>query len=212
MYDENSQVSNWVRFIGQYLDEDSGFYYNYFRDYDASLGRYLQSDPIGLAAGVNTYTYVLNDPVNSYDSLGLSARDVVQTIKDAMAAKADAIANENRVSGRGVVNAFIDNARAKIPGSSYNVCEDQVSDFRDRVREKYSQAGSDAYSYGGEYGRYHIQMDDLWTFENVDHDWFYEGSGGHQSIIATSSNPNDPVIEIDIWLGEMYINGQVVPL
>jgi RHS repeat-associated protein len=71
LYDENAQVSNWVRFIGQYLDEDSGFYYNYFRDYDASLGRYLQSDPIGLAAGVNTYTYVLNDPVNNVDPFGL---------------------------------------------------------------------------------------------------------------------------------------------
>jgi RHS repeat-associated protein len=44
--------------------------YNYFRDYDATTGRYIQSDPIGLAAGVNTYTYTLNNPVTFSDQFG----------------------------------------------------------------------------------------------------------------------------------------------
>lgn len=60
-------------FAGQYHDAETGLWYNGFRDYDASVGRYLQSDPIGLAAGVNTYVYVAADPVGGIDPLGLSA-------------------------------------------------------------------------------------------------------------------------------------------
>ncbi len=70
----SNQTEYRLRFPGQYQDDETGFYYNYYRDYDPSLGRYIQSDPIGLDDGPNTYTYVYGNPLNYYDSDGLNAR------------------------------------------------------------------------------------------------------------------------------------------
>lgn len=60
-------VTNNIRFPGQYYDQESELHYNYFRDYDPELGRYIQSDPIGLAGGINTYGYAYQNPVMNID-------------------------------------------------------------------------------------------------------------------------------------------------
>ena len=60
-----------LRYPGQYLDVATGLHYNYFRDYDPSTGRYVQSDPIGQKGGTGTYPYVGAAPFNSVDPLGL---------------------------------------------------------------------------------------------------------------------------------------------
>ncbi len=60
-----------LRMPGQVEDQETKKFYNYFRDYDSSVGRYSTSDPIGLAAGANTYGYVRQNPIKFIDSKGL---------------------------------------------------------------------------------------------------------------------------------------------
>ncbi|TXI47418.1 MAG: DUF4329 domain-containing protein, partial [Lysobacter sp.] len=60
-----------MRYPGQQHDSATGFNYNYFRDYDASTGRYVQSDPIGLDGGMSTYSYAESNSLISIDRLGL---------------------------------------------------------------------------------------------------------------------------------------------
>jgi len=59
------------RFAGQYYDSESGLHYNYYRDYDPITGRYIESDPLGLLGGLNSYLYAEATPVRSVDPLGL---------------------------------------------------------------------------------------------------------------------------------------------
>ena len=63
-----------LRMPGQYYDKSTNLFYNYFRDYDPQLGRYVQSDPIGLGGGIATYSYVEANPAGLTDTFGLSPR------------------------------------------------------------------------------------------------------------------------------------------
>jgi RHS repeat-associated protein len=62
-----------LRFPGQYYQVETGLNYNYERDYDPAVGRYIESDPIGLAGGsYSPYNYAYGDPVGNVDPLGLA--------------------------------------------------------------------------------------------------------------------------------------------
>ncbi|WP_124950338.1 RHS repeat-associated core domain-containing protein [Sulfuriferula thiophila] len=73
------------RFPGQYYDTETGLHYNMARDYDPTTGRYVQSDPIGLAGGSDaTYTYVNGNPVNLMDPLGLDSDSITPVYPEAI--------------------------------------------------------------------------------------------------------------------------------
>jgi RHS repeat-associated protein len=60
-----------LRFPGQQYDAENATHYNYFRDYEPGIGRFLKSDPIGLQGGANTFAYGLSDPIARKDADGL---------------------------------------------------------------------------------------------------------------------------------------------
>ncbi|NHZ67261.1 RHS repeat-associated core domain-containing protein, partial [Massilia genomosp. 1] len=62
-----------LRMPGQYYDKNTNLFYNYYRDYDPQTGRYVQSDPIGLGGGINTYGYVGGNPLTFIDPFGLDS-------------------------------------------------------------------------------------------------------------------------------------------
>jgi len=63
-----------LRFPGQQATDASGMFYNYQREYDPAVGRYSQSDPIGLAGGISTFVYVTGNSIWFIDPLGLNSQ------------------------------------------------------------------------------------------------------------------------------------------
>jgi RHS repeat-associated protein len=86
---------------GQYADVETGLNYNYRRDYDPATGRYVESDPVGLIGGINTYVYVAANPLNSSDQLGLAPS---RNGKWSQCAPSDDVYCEKECGSRGVAS------------------------------------------------------------------------------------------------------------
>ena len=135
-----------LRFPGQYYDQETKTHYNYFRDYDPATGRYIQSDPIGLGGGNNTYGYVGGNPVISIDTLGLWSTEAHNLILDRAfnglssfaiqaikAGSAGADAAYNQLIGNPAVHAM------RKPGESVESARQRACKFIDDRLKKYRQ-------------------------------------------------------------------------
>ncbi|MGJ7503204.1 RHS repeat-associated core domain-containing protein [Variovorax sp. ZT5P49] len=86
-----SEVKFNLRYPGQYADEESGLFYNGFRTYMPTIGRYTQGDPIGLDGGWNRFSYANNNALFYTDALGLQGEDYqLEPVPDTPALRAAA--------------------------------------------------------------------------------------------------------------------------
>jgi RHS repeat-associated protein len=93
-----STITNNLRFPGQYFDAETGLHYNYYRDYNPAIGRYVESDPLRLnnifkgkrffvvpyltttPNSLHAYAYVESNPLNRKDPTGLTGVDTCERI------------------------------------------------------------------------------------------------------------------------------------
>jgi RHS repeat-associated protein len=121
-----------LRYPGQYAD-GLGVHYNYLRDYDPATGRYIQSDPIGLRGGMNSYTYAGGNPMLRIDPLGLcweyaQATGVLTHVDDDDATRRTVATNGYSGHGAGVNNPSMQHVQKEgpIPLGSYTIGRQQT--------------------------------------------------------------------------------------
>lgn len=183
-----------LRFPGQYYDAETRLHYNYFRNYEPLTGRYIESDPIGLAGGISTFAYVDSAPTVFADPYGLSKRDV-----ERIRAIFQRVSGEMQRYGQRLPGdrAYENNLRRMIGRMSFGLAPDAaLLDCGEQTEFMNAQLWSVAGGWQADGSISPNLFDARWRFDMV-------AEPGHAWGMATSSDPQDPVIYYDTRSGEI---------
>lgn len=164
-----------LRFPGQYADKETNLHYNYFRDYDSGIGRYVQSDLIGLSGGINTYAYSGSSPLLHIDPSGLLKWSGSFNLSSGgvfkigltkgefqLVSECDADGNQGNASVSGISTSL----GIGSPGSSTSGYVEFV-DGEIRAMEKVFWGRFRVTSFGGQIGRYGLGPTTIFLGEAV---------------------------------------------
>ena len=189
-----------LRMPGQYYDQETGYFYNWNRYYDPTIGRYITSDPIGLQGGMNTYGYGLQNPLYWIDLYGLdtivvdSNSGTLTHYGDRTDIVDDVVGNYNYTSGiDGVTDPSIP-WQGPIPPGSYTLNPNEIS------------RGGWLRSLTGDWGNYRVPLHPDSNTNTYNRDGFFlhggvdPGSAGcidvglYDTVIL---GPNGPIFNHD---------------
>ena len=169
--------------------------------YDADAKRYIQSDPMGLMAGWNTYNYVERNPLNNVDPLGLSAKDVSKIIAEFINTENQMVFNGQKIPGDNSKDnnnkiAFLCNPAFDRDGDKW-----WTGPFDKFLRVFHTCSKEDKLKNIC-YGQSRILQSNLEKIIPLFEDkWqiIQQNGENHDWVVMFSKNKNDPILYLDPW-------------